>query len=493
MKHLSGLKKINGWQAAFLLFLLLGPGWQCLYARMELTYERSLEIAGENSPNIRRTRLNLERSRELLKAQQAALKSHFSLTLNPFSYERDNTFNRFLSAWSKNETKETFGRFTISQPIELTDGTLNVINNWSWQDSYSDYQEIRNKSYTNNLYFQFSQPIFTYNRTRLETHSLELDMERNQLELAIQELALELQIAQRFFNVYRSKMNLDIALEEQQNQQESYQIIDNKVNAGLAPLEDLYQAELNLATSKSTVIQREVALEDALDEFKQLIGVPITEEVTIQADVAYQPVEVNLERALENGLERRMELRQLSIDIENAQFNLVETSARNEFKGNVNLTYGLKGNDEELDNLFDKTSRTQTFSLSFDIPLWDWGEKKSRIKADNATIASRQITLGDEANTIAIGIRKAYRSLKSYVIQIEIAEKGVRNAELTYEINLERYKNGDLSSMDLSLFQEQLSRQKMDLVGTLIDYKLALLDMKTQSLWDFEKDGPVIP
>ena len=67
----------------------------------------------------------------------------------------------------------------------------------------------------------------------------------------------------------------------------------------------------------------------------------------------------------------------------------------------------------------------------------------------------------------------------------------MRNAELTYEINLERYKNGDLSSMDLNLYQEQLSRQKMGLVGALIDYKLALLDLKTQSLWDFEKNEPV--
>ena len=479
-------------RAAFLLLLLTLQS-PCIFAQMVLTMDNSLEIAKENSPNIRRTRLYLERSRELLKAQQAALKSHFSLTVNPLDYNRDQTFNRFLSAWSKNESKESFTRFIVSQPIEWTDGTLNVINHWSWQDSYSDYQDIRNKSYTNNLYLQFTQPIFTFNRTRLETRSLELDLERNQLDLAIQELALELQIAQSFFNVYRSKMNLDIALEEQQNQEESYQVISNKVEAGLAPLEDLYQAELNLATSKSTVLQREMSLEDALDEFKRLIGVPISREVTVQADVAYQPVEVNLEKALKNGLEKRLELRQYQIDIENSQFNLIQTSARNEFKGNINFTYGIKGNNEQLADLLDKPTKTQNFSLSFDIPLWDWGEKNSRIKADQATIASRKVSLDDENNSITVGIRRAYRSLKNYVVQIDIAEKSVRNAELTYEINLERYKNGDLSSMDLNLYQEQLSRQKMGLIESLIDYKLALLDLKTQSLWDFEKNQPVIP
>jgi outer membrane protein TolC len=76
--------------------------------------------------------------------------------------------------------------------------------------------------------------------------------------------------------------------------------------------------------------------------------------------------------------------------------------------------------------------------------------------------------------------------------QIELARQNVRNAELTYEINLERYINGDLTSMDLNLYQEQLSQRKMGLVNAQIDYRLALLDMKIQSLWDFVEDKPVL-
>ena len=91
-----------------------------------------------------------------------------------------------------------------------------------------------------------------------------------------------------------------------------------------------------------------------------------------------------------------------------------------------------------------------------------------------------------------INIRNAYRNLQNQVIQIEIAEQNVKNAQLTYDINLERYENGDLTSMDLNLTQTQLSENKMNLVNAQINYKLALLDMKIQSLWDFEKMEPVI-
>ena len=76
--------------------------------------------------------------------------------------------------------------------------------------------------------------------------------------------------------------------------------------------------------------------------------------------------------------------------------------------------------------------------------------------------------------------------------QIDIAGKNVKNAQLTYEINLERYKTGDLSSIDLQLYLVQLSRERLNEVEALINYKLALLDLKIRALWDFESNTSLV-
>ncbi|NJK96613.1 MAG: TolC family protein [Bacteroidales bacterium] len=76
---------------------------------------------------------------------------------------------------------------------------------------------------------------------------------------------------------------------------------------------------------------------------------------------------------------------------------------------------------------------------------------------------------------------------------MKLAKQNEKNAELTYEINLERYKNGDLTSMDLNLFQNQLSEKKMNLTNSLINYKIELLNLKIQSLWDFENNSSFVP
>jgi outer membrane protein len=85
------------------------------------------------------------------------------------------------------------------------------------------------------------------------------------------------------------------------------------------------------------------------------------------------------------------------------------------------------------------------------------------------------------------------RSLKNLENQVVIQRKTVENAQLTYDINLERYRNGDLTSLDLGIYQNQLSDRKMALTNAIIDYKIELLNLKIQTLYDFEMEQPIIP
>jgi outer membrane protein len=83
--------------------------------------------------------------------------------------------------------------------------------------------------------------------------------------------------------------------------------------------------------------------------------------------------------------------------------------------------------------------------------------------------------------------------LDNLLNQIDIAKKNLENAELTYDINLEKYRNGDLTSMDLNLVQNQLTQKKQSLTSAQIQYKMELLNLKIQTLFDFEKNISIVP
>ncbi len=463
------------------------------FAQEALTVDNAINIALKNSPQIKQSKLNLDRSKESLKAQEAGLMSRFSLKVTPFEYSKDRQFNEFFSTWNTSETKSSYGTFSISQPIIWTDGTVSLNNRFIWQDAFSEYQDINSNTFSNRLYLSYDQPLFTYNKTKLQLNELELDYENASLAYAIQELSITRNVSEAFYNLYLQRMRVQIANDEYESQKKNYELTQNKVDAGILSKDELYQAELNMLNSQMSLQNQEVTLQDQMDQFKQIIGMDVSTDIDILGDVSYDPIDVILDKAISHGIENRMELRQREIDIENSQFSLIRTSATNEFYGNLSMSLGLVGTDEKVTKIYDTPTNNQQFSLSFDIPLFDWGQRDAQIKAAEKTIEASKLNLEDEKTNIVINIRSVYRNLQNLETQIKISEISERNAQLSYDINLERYSNGDLTSIDLQQFQSQLSEAKLNKINALISYKLEILNMKIQSLWDFQTNQPVIP
>jgi len=475
-----------------ILFMLLS-GTLTSFPQQGLTLEQSLDIAESNSPSIKMTRLSLIRSQENLNAQNASLKSNFSLTLNPIGYTQSREFNDLISTWYSRTTTESYGLFTVSQPIVLTDARISLTNRLRYNNSYSEYTGTTTKGFSNNLSLNLDQPLFTYNRTKLQLKELQLALENAQLNYAIQLLSLERQVTQAFYYVYQQQQSLNIASQAYQNMQVSYEVSKNKVDAGISAREEMFQAELNLATTRSDFENKQVALENAKDDFKIMIGMSLFDDLIVIPNIAVDTIAIDISFAIDQGLASRMELRQREINIETSQFDLIQTKALNEFKGSLGLSLGLFGDNENFTDIYANPTDNETVSISLTIPLWDWGERKARIKATEASIETANITLEEEQNSIILDIRKVYRNLLNLQNQIEIARQSVINAQLTYDLNLEKYKNGDLTGMDLNIYQNQLSESQLSVTNSLISYKLELLNLKIQTLYDFEKKESVTP
>ncbi|MCW3806229.1 TolC family protein [Plebeiibacterium marinum] len=464
-------------------------------AQRILSLQQALEQAYQFSPRMQNVKLSLVQSEHNLKAQRASLKSNFSLNITPLEYSKNREFNSQLSQWYTVEDYTSLGNFRVTQPILFTDGVISLNNTFSYREntSTSNMGSSGFDGFTNNLSLRLDQPLFTYNQTKLQLKELELAYENASLNYALQELSVENMVTQAFYKVYQSQMELNVSTEDYQSRNQSHEIIKNKVEGGLVAKEELYQSELDLLSSKSSMQNDQVTFENDKDNFKQMLGIPLEEEIMVLADVSVLPVDIDVSKAIKSGVDNRMEIRQREIAIEQGQFDLIRTNASNEFKGDLSLELGLFGQDEALSDVFQDQTNSQNISLGLTIPLWDWGEKKARMKASRAALEMNQNDLRDEEIDIKLNIRQVYRSLQNLLIQIEISRKNVENAQLTYEINLEKYKNGDLTSMDLNLVQNQLTQNKNALTNAIINYKLELLNMKIQSMYDFENNKEVAP
>lgn len=449
------------------------------------TLKKVLEIANENSPTLIQTRLSLIQSEENLKAQNADMKSQFSLKLDPFSYSNRTSFDKRTSTWFTNKTMGSNGTFTISQPIVFTDGVISLNNRFGWQKSET-VGRLEDETFSNKLYLSIEQPIFTYNRRKMRLKELEFDYENSKMSYILKKLNIEKTVTQQFYQVYKDQKDLTIAKEEFRNQEKNYNMIKAKVEAGLLKKEELFQAEVNFATSKSNLYNKEIALENSKDGFRQSLGIGLDRDFLILANVKTDKIDLDMQDAVQKGLNQRMELRQKEIATEQALFNLIKTKASNEFKGSISASFGLLGQNSDVNKMFHKPTDDQAVTVSLNIPVWDWGAKRARVRASKAAIESSRIDTKELKKSIEIDIRKTCRNIPNLLKQIEIAKQNVSNAERTYDLNLEKYKLGNLTGMQLQQFQDQLTQKKQSVTSAIISYKLELLNLKIQTLWDYK-------
>ena len=464
-------------------------------AQIVMTMEQALEYSAEHNPDLINSRLSMERYEQNLIAQKASLKSRFSLNLEPFSYSQSRQFDSRFSDWYTNRSLSSSGTFSISQPIIWTDATLSLNNSLSWQNNESTVggNTNTNRAFSNRLYLSLNQPIFTYNRTKMNMRQMEMDYENARISYALQRLNVERNITSQFYSLFMSQQNLAISESELENAERNFNIIKDKVEADLTTKDEYYQAELNLAQSRSSLENQRVSLENAKDNFKQSLGIPLEEDIKVVCDIEAEPVIVDFDKALESALTTRLELRQREISREQQDMSMVQVKDNDSFNGNISLSLGIMGDDPSFPDIYDNPTNNPRVAVSFSVPIFDWGARKARIKAAEIGRQMFELSAEEELKSIEMNVRSTCRSLDNLVGQISIAEQSQRNAQLTYDLNEERYRNGELTGLQMNQFQNQLSNSKMSYTQAIINYKVQLLNLKILTLYDFEKDEPVVP
>ena len=465
-------------------------------AQRILTIDLALDIAEEFNPSMRTSKLSLERTHFSLEAQRAGLKPDFSMTINPFAYNQTRSFDNRLSQWYTNTRTTSESRITAAVPFLPTDGQIRLVNTFGWSDNQSVIDGITNsnKAFSNSLSIQIDQPLFTYNRLKMRIEQLEFDYENAGISYALQRLSMENNITGQFYQVYMAVNQLEISRDALKNEENNYEIIKYKVEADMSPEEELFQAEVNLASAQSTVEQNTVSLNNLYDRLKQTLGMSLNEEINVTANVDdITPLVVDMEQAVNFAMASRMELRQREINMELAEMQLTTVKAENEFTGNVSLSLGITGDNSRFSDIYDTPTNNPRVSISFTIPIFDWGQRRARIRAQQAAQTIAQVQYDEEIVSIELAIRQTLRQLENYLTQIVISEKNVENSQRQYALQQVRYREGELSGLQMSQYQQQLSSSRINLAQQKINYKNTLLTLKIATLYDFEKDEPVLP
>ena len=469
-----------------------------------LTLQASIDLAKEKSYTMRNLQEDLKIAEYNLKSATSSLKTHidFSLTMPEFNQTvrtwDDTTGVSFYSI----KRMDYGGMVTVNQPL-ITNGNI------YWEtglNSYDDYYN-QDRSATFNTRLRLRQPIdalYGYNAIRSSLKSARLDFERTNKSLRREELNLEYRVSSSYYNLLSLQRSTEIALLDCERQAEANEIAQNKYASGLIREVDALQMEVDLAEAQNSYEMALINQESALNSFKELLGIELTDSVVLQDELQYTIVTVDVDKAVEHALKNRTELRERDIAIEQQEMSIRQRKAEGMVRGyfdayvqktgtsmgDLTTTYGSTIHNSASD--FMDRPINYGVGITLSVPLLDWGENKARVRAAEARQRQNYLAKEELERSIETEIRNTVAQLNNNLKRLQLLEKNVTIAEKSFAITLQRFTDGDIDSQTLALERNRLNSAYRNHLSAYIAYQLSLADIERKTLYDFEKDEPVM-
>jgi len=413
-----------------------------------------------------------------------------------------------IPVYNRSGTMRMQGQLDVRQPLP-TDGYLTLRSQLYQSNEFTDLaatnSTIKGKTFFSSLGLVFNQPLFTYNRLKTSLKQNELGYERQSHQVTRLQLDLVYNVTQSFFSLYRMARTRDISTETLAQKKQVYDLAKLKFEAGLIPEVEALQMEVDYASAQADLLAAEADLESQQDQFKLDIGLKLSDQVSVDTDIEYTPFEIDLDKALEEGLARRTEIREQEISIELQRLSVIEADSRSEISANLRAFYDLTGvsdpylaYDTGSRDLFDSSwddlkrrPRNRGVTLTFSVPIWDWGVNKAEVAGARASLRRDELFLEEQLKQVESSVRDAVRRIKEARSRLDVLQKSQDVAQRSYDISLERFNGGEITSQDLALDNSRLTSAKMAYLGAFINYQLSVADIKRKTLWNFETDTAV--
>ncbi len=472
-----------------ILFLLCVLFTSSIFGQRILTLDESIAIAMKESYNIKSAKYSLESSQKSLEAIKRGLLSSIDLEFDLPSYD-SRLFSQFNSSTEQDEffkrtTTNIEGRIYVRQPILFSNGMISLIGLIKGREQVTS-TNLRSRDYFSNFIVSLNQPLFDFNNQKASLERAEINKEKSKRNYTKAEYDIVYNVTAAFYQLYSSKKNVEITKDRVKQNELSYNTALNKFRAGLIAEDEALKLEVDLATSKNELLDAERTFENSKNNFKFLIGLDLDEDIDIVAKLDYKPINIDAQTAISNALEKRTDLLNYADDKRLRELTIDETDAKHRIKANITAKYGINKNAQLFENIFRNYEDNRSVKMTISVPILDWGKNRREVEAAKANLKLAEERFINSKKSIRNEIVSAINKLNSAKSRVEVLSKSVKVAEKGYQISIERFKAGKITSFELSQVQLSLTNAKLSSLNALIDYKLAIADLEKKTLTKYD-------
>ena len=423
------------------------------------------------------------------RSYKADLLPEVSLSANVPTYnKRYSTYQREdgTHSYVRNDFMEVDGSLYVSQKIWPTGGTLSVESSLDWLRQMSgDTSGGKNQFMSMPIALTLSQPLFGVNSVKWNRRIEPLRYREAKASFLAETEQVAMRAISLFFNLLLANENVHIAEQNLQNAEKLYEVAKAKREMGTISQNDVLQMRLNMLNAQSSLTSTESSRKARMFELKAFLDVeedilPIVPEKIPEVTLVYQDV---LNHALENNaFATTMRRRQLEADYS------VAYAKGNQRSVTLYAQVGYTGTASRMNEAYRDLLSKEVVQVGVSLPLLDWGKRRGQVKVaeSNREIVRNQVRQqSQEFNQNLFVLTEQFNHQRQ---QLRIAEEADTIAQRRYHTNVETFKIGSISTLELSDAQTAKDEARQNRLAQLFNYWYYYYQLRSITLWDFERN-----
>lgn len=457
-----------------------------------LTLEESIRIAQDQSPLAQSARFALTSSQWQFQSYRADLMPGLSISGDAPGFNRsiqtvdqdDGSFRFIPRTQSEASTS-----LSLDQNILWTGGTLSLSTGLTKLGIFN-----RENSYlwqSTPLIIGLSQPIFGFNNLKWESRLQPLQYEIAQKEYVEAMEGVAVTVTESFFNVLLAQISLENAEFNVTSNDSIYNISRGRYNVGSIAENELLQSELEFRNSEADLTSTRLEYNQAISSFKILLGYPTAVELDLDPPEELPELDVSVTEAIQLAIQNNSEALGYELSELQADRNYAQARSQAGFSATMQAQYGLNQTSENFEDLYQNPQNRQTFSVNFEVPIFNWGKQEAEVNA--ARNQQREV-----ANDIAYQ-RRQFEQEVEYTVsqflqlgaQVQLAARSDTIAQRRYQVAQNRYSIGNIDVTDLFQAQGDRASARQQFVASLRDFWVGWYELRQLTLFDFSVERPI--
>ena len=381
------------------------------------------------------------------------------------------------------ERKDASAGLTLSQVLPLSGGTLSITSLLQ-RTEVTGSQSSWNSS---PVIFALSQPIFRPNDLRWAGREADIQLDVSERQYLEGREGVALTATQAFFDVYIAERQLENATANAATNDTLYRLNKGRLEIGKIGENDLLQSELELLKARSALDNAKLDHQRALAAFRLAVNLPPDAPVEIAIPASVPQIDADTTLAVQQALKNRAQVRQLEMQALQARWDIARSRFGGDHGATINASVGFNQTAPDMNLAYQNLLQSQLFSLSVQVPVFNWGARGADVQAARANQRGVEATsrrtreqLTQEAHFAALELAQARRNL-------DVNSKADTVAAKRFEVAYNRYVIGRIGIDNLYIAQNEKNQAVTQYLQALRSYWMAYYRLRQVTLYDFEK------